>query len=68
MTVEHLTTDPEPWRDKAFIAEHLGISVREVDRKVTEGMPCHRLGRNGHRRFRVTEVDAWVEEHGGEAA
>jgi phage terminase Nu1 subunit (DNA packaging protein) len=69
VSIEHV--GPEPWRSRVELAEHLGISVRTIDRLVGEGMPCLAVGQAGspgHKRFRVSEVERWLEERGGEAA
>jgi hypothetical protein len=48
----------EPWLSKREIATHLRFSVRWVELRVNEGMPCERWG--GRLRFRASEVEAWL--------
>jgi len=50
----------ESYRTKRQIAEHYGLSTRTVDRKVEEGMPFEYIG--GRRRFKLSEVDAWLRK------
>jgi hypothetical protein len=52
----------EPWVSKRQIAAHFGFSTRWVELRVREGMPSQLFG--GHRRFRVSECEAWVLERG----
>jgi hypothetical protein len=49
----------EPWVTKRQVAAHLGFSTRWVELPVREGMPSKLVG--GHRRFRLSEVEAWIE-------
>jgi excisionase family DNA binding protein len=58
------------WVTKDVVAEHLGVSHATIDRLVTKGLPSAKLanGRQGARRFKLDEVDAWVRENGKEAA
>jgi predicted DNA-binding transcriptional regulator AlpA len=51
-------TVPERWLTKKEIAVHVGYSVRWVEYRVLEGMPCRRFG--NQLRFRVSEVEAWL--------
>jgi excisionase family DNA binding protein len=53
----------EPWLNKQQLADYLGFSTRWVELKVREGMPSHRWG--NRLRFRVSEVEAWLEEREG---
>jgi predicted DNA-binding transcriptional regulator AlpA len=50
----------EPWLSKQQLAAHLGFSVRWVELRVREGMPCERWG--NRLRFRASEVEAWLKE------
>ena len=52
-------TGTEPWLTKRQIADYLNYSVRWVELRVREGMPCQRFG--SRLRFRVSEVEAWLE-------
>lgn len=61
----------EPWLDKRKLAEHLACSVRWIERRMEDGMPHHHLA--GRVKFRVSEVEPWLERNGhiahyGEAA
>jgi hypothetical protein len=53
---------PEPWLDRKALAEHLGCSVRSVELRMAEGMPCWRV--MGRVKFRISEVEPWLEERG----
>ena len=55
----------EPWLSKRQVAEHLGFSVRWVELRVREGMPHQKWGSN-RLRFRVTDVETWLEERGND--
>ena len=50
----------EPWVGIADVATHLGVAKDTVYRWVdTQGLPAHRVGRLF--RFRLSQVDEWVE-------
>ena len=51
---------------KREVAEHLAFSARWVELRVAEGMPSYRFG--GRRRFRISEVERWLRQHGKKAA
>lgn len=51
----------EPFITKAELANHMGFSVRWVERRVREGMPHHRVG--GRLRFQRSQAVAWLMEH-----
>jgi len=51
----------EPWRSKQFIASHYGVNVRTVERWMLAGCPSRRVG--GVRRFRLTDVDAFLDSY-----
>jgi predicted site-specific integrase-resolvase len=58
------TTTPEgsePWRSKAWIAEHYAISVRTVERWLHAGCPSVLL-RGGVRRLRLSHVERFLTE------
>jgi hypothetical protein len=61
MTRRPLTTG-EPWLDKKKLATYLGCSVRSVERALAAGMPSSIVF--GRRKFRVSEVEPWLEAHG----
>ena len=54
----------EPWLSKKQLAGHFGYSTRWVELRVRDGMPAHRIG--GQLRFRLSEVEPWVEEWSNE--
>lgn len=53
----------EPWVDKRAVARHLGVSTRWVEIKMHEGLPYERLPGSTRPRYRLSQVDAWVEGH-----
>jgi excisionase family DNA binding protein len=60
--IEIPDTPPEPLLTKRGVALYLDISERTVDRLVESGtLPAYRIG--GHRRFRLWEVEDYVERH-----
>lgn len=52
----------EPWVTKKALARHLGYSTRWIELRQRDGLP-HRRHRNGHCRYRISEVEAWLQEH-----
>jgi predicted DNA-binding transcriptional regulator AlpA len=50
----------EPWLSKRDLASYFGRSTRWVELMVRDGMPSQMIG--GRRGFRVSEVEAWIEE------
>lgn len=52
----------EPWLDKRGLADHLGCGIRWVEMRVAEGMPCTMIA--GRRKFKVSEVEPWLERAG----
>jgi hypothetical protein len=52
----------EPWLDRQALADHLGCSVRNVELRMAEGMPAWKV--MGRVKFRVSEVEPWLVEHG----
>ncbi len=55
----------EHWVSSKEIAEHLGINKDTLQRWINnKAIPCHRVGRLW--KFKISEVDAWVED--GKAA
>lgn len=54
-------TSYEPLLSKTQLARTLGYSRRWIELKVAEGAPSIKLS-NGHRRYRLSEFMAWVEE------
>lgn len=62
MSVVPLKAPPvqEPWLTKQQLAERLHVSVRWIDLRRTEGLPCSKWA--GVVRFRLSEVERWLEE------
>ena len=52
----------EPWLDKRRLADHYSCSVRSIENALAEGMPHARIF--GRPKFKVTEVEPWLEAHG----
>jgi len=53
----------EPWVSVDDVARHLGIARDTVYRWIeARALPGHRVGRRW--RFKLTQVDAWVEAGG----
>lgn len=57
-----IVRDPDPWITRAEVAARLGVSVRWVDYRVTEGMPSLKM--RGARRFKMREVEDWLRQRG----
>lgn len=56
-------SDQERWVGVEGVATHLGVNKDSVYRWVEKkGLPAHRVGRLY--RFRISEVDEWVESGG----
>lgn len=52
---------PEPWVDSERAAEHIGVSVEYMYAMQDElGIPRRKVGRRW--RYRLSEIDAWMEE------
>ena len=55
----------EPWTSLEAIAQHLGVSQDTIHRWIrNRGLPAHKVGRVW--RFRVSQVDTWVQEGNSE--
>ena len=53
----------ERWVAVQEVAEHLGVNKDTVYKWIeSRGLPAHRLGRLW--KFKITQVDAWVEDGG----
>ncbi len=53
----------EPWMTLQEVAEHLKVSEDTIHRWMAKmDMPAHRVGR--YWRFKLSQVDAWVESGG----
>jgi hypothetical protein len=52
----------ERWLDRRALAEHLGCSVRSVELRMADGMPCWKV--MGRVKFRVSEVEPWLRDNG----
>jgi hypothetical protein len=65
LTVEQiadLLRGAEPWLDKRELAQHLSCSVRSIETALAEGLPHAVI--LGRVKFRVSEVEPWLEAHG----
>lgn len=60
------TNDQEPWVSKRTVADHYGFTTRTVTKWVTHGCPSRLLSNT--RRFRLSEVDAWLTDDTAAAA
>ena len=57
----------EPWVSVNEVAEHLSVAKDSVYRWIeTKALPAHRIGRLW--KFRLSEVDAWVQAGGADVA
>lgn len=52
----------EPWFGKKTLAQYYGCSVRWIDERVREGMPCCMIA--GKRKFRLSQIEPWLRERG----
>lgn len=53
----------EPWVSVEEVASHLGVAKASVYRWIEgKGLPAHRVGRLW--KFRLSEVDRWIEAGG----
>lgn len=53
----------EPWVSVDEVSRHLGVAKDTIYRWIeTRGLPAHRVGRLW--KFKLSEVDAWVERGG----
>jgi hypothetical protein len=60
--VVELLRGSEPWLDKRALAQHLCCSVRSIENALADGMPHAVIF--GRVKFRVSEVEPWLEAHG----
>lgn len=58
--VERLTARVEEPVDIKRVAEHLKVSVKTVQRKLSEGLPVHKFGQLD--RFYLSEVNEWLKD------
>ena len=54
--------DPDRWRDKHGLAEHLSCGIRWIEERMAEGMPYAYIA--GRAKFKVVKAEAWLDEHG----
>lgn len=59
-------TVAERYLTKTDLARHLQMTPRWINYRMADGMPHHRWGRAV--RFRLSEVEAWLEKYESEAA
>ena len=55
----------EPWVSTREIAEHVGVTEQTIHALILDGMPHVTL--RARKRFRKSEVDAWLRDKGGAA-
>lgn len=56
----------EPWVSVEAVAKHLGVARDSVYRWIeSRGLPAHKVGRIW--KFKLSQVDAWVEAGGAKA-
>lgn len=56
----------EPWSSVKQVAAHLGVVQDSIYHWIdARGLPSHKFG--GLRKFKVSEVDAWVCKGGAES-
>jgi len=48
----------ERWLTKKQLADHFQFSTKWVDRRILEGLPHARFGRQ--KRFRISNCEAWL--------
>lgn len=61
--VVSLPTRGDETLTKAQLANHLGVSTRTLENRAREGMPClPGVDRFGRRRYRLSDVLAWMED------
>lgn len=57
-------TPPEPWVGAEVVAEYLGTTRQSVYRWIELArLPVHYVGNRPLRRFRLSEIDAWIEDN-----
>lgn len=55
-----MPNEPEKWSSLEEISEHLGVSKDTIRNWIKKNIiPHHRIGKQF--KFRISEVDAWVE-------
>jgi excisionase family DNA binding protein len=60
-----MMTTNEPWVSVEDVAKHLGVARDSVYRWIeSRGLPAHKIGRLW--KFKLSQVDAWVEAGGAE--
>jgi excisionase family DNA binding protein len=65
--LEELDLIAEPWVSVEDVAKHLGVAKDSVYRWIeTKRLPAKRIGRLW--KFKISEVDAWVQAGGAEIA
>jgi excisionase family DNA binding protein len=60
LEVKQMSNEPEKWSSLEEIAEHLGVSKDTIRNWIKKGViPHRRIGKQY--KFKISEVDAWVE-------
>lgn len=54
---------PEPWATKQQIADHLSVTCRWIESQQQLGLPY-----GGMNRYRISEVEIWLQEPYGSTA
>ena len=54
----------EPWVSKKTVALHVGFTTRWVELRMHEGLPFERPPGSNRPRYRLCEVDAWMQGRG----
>ena len=55
-----MSAEPEKWSNLEDVAAHIGVSKDTIRNWIKKNaIPHHRIGKQY--RFRISEVDAWVE-------
>ena len=55
----------EKWVDIHELVEHFGLSKAKLEQLHSEGLPVLRIGKV--RRYKITEVEAWLKERSSAA-
>lgn len=54
----------EKWLPTAAAAAHISANPETLNRWAREGrIPCARIGSGSHRRFRLSDLDAWLQKN-----
>jgi phage terminase Nu1 subunit (DNA packaging protein) len=59
--VVRLATSRDTILTKKQLAAHLGCSTRTIENKMRDGMPALSVDRFGRRRFKLGDVETWLD-------